>query len=313
MSDATTAWYYDHMGSSKGPFTPDEIRALIRADVLNEHTSVWSELIGEWKPLFRTDLRSLLGERTIQPPPLSSGSPAAPKTRSDEEALASLFDKPGSTSALGTREVPAQLPGVSPYAFASVRDNKFLGKALTWLVALNGGISAFEALTIIKASGGVSGKYQQAAFLDTQDVAALVAIPFLITIVVFLLWKYRSTSNLIALRGPQSVSAAGAVYWYFIPVAWFWKPYQAMRNIALGFGAGPVSAVQKWWAFTLASVFVPLVANASLPDQVTTIEQAQRYIGWSIAIYGVEVAWCYFAAELIKSVNASQSRALGQS
>ena len=52
----------------------------------------------------------------------------------------------------------------------------------------------------------------------------------------FLLWIYSSTSSLTALRGRPSVTPAGAVYWFFVPIAWFWMPLKAIRNFQVGKG-----------------------------------------------------------------------------
>lgn len=44
-----------------------------------------------------------------------------------------------------------------------------------------------------------------------------------------------------------------AVGWYFVPIAWFWKPYQAMREIwqasvnPTSWREQPVTAALHWW------------------------------------------------------------------
>ena len=44
-----------------------------------------------------------------------------------------------------------------------------------------------------------------------------------------------------------------AVGWYFVPIAWFWKPYQAMREIwrasvnPSNWRGAPVSPLLRWW------------------------------------------------------------------
>ena len=41
--------------------------------------------------------------------------------------------------------------------------------------------------------------------------------------------------------------------WYFVPIAWFWKPYQAMREIwrasvnPSDWRGAPVSPLLRWW------------------------------------------------------------------
>jgi hypothetical protein len=54
----------------------------------------------------------------------------------------------------------------------------------------------------------------------------------LTTSILFLMWIYRANSNARQL-GAQGMkfSPGWSVGFYFIPILWFWKPYQAMKEI----------------------------------------------------------------------------------
>ena len=76
----------------------------------------------------------------------------------------------------------------------------------------------------------------------------------LTTAILVLMWIYRANHNARQLGAADMRFTPGwAVGWYFIPIAWFWKPYQAMTEIwrasvnPSDWGATPVSPLLRWW------------------------------------------------------------------
>lgn len=76
----------------------------------------------------------------------------------------------------------------------------------------------------------------------------------LTTMILVLMWTYRANHNARQLGAVDMRFTPGwAVGWYFIPIAWFWKPYQAMTEIwrasvnPSDSGATPVSPLLRWW------------------------------------------------------------------
>lgn len=74
------------------------------------------------------------------------------------------------------------------------------------------------------------------------------------TVILVLSWIFRANHNARQLGAANMRFTPGwAVGWYFIPIAWFWKPYQAMTEIwrasvnPSDWGATPVSPVLRWW------------------------------------------------------------------
>ena len=74
------------------------------------------------------------------------------------------------------------------------------------------------------------------------------------TVILVLSWIYRANHNARQLGAADMRFTPGwAVGWYFIPIAWFWKPYQAMTEIwrasvsPSDWGATPVSPLLRWW------------------------------------------------------------------
>lgn len=81
----------------------------------------------------------------------------------------------------------------------------------------------------------------------------------LTTAVIVSRWIYRANSNARALGASEMAFTPGAaVGWYFVPIANFWKPYQAMREIwkasvsPAGWERQRVSALlPTWWLLAI--------------------------------------------------------------
>lgn len=74
------------------------------------------------------------------------------------------------------------------------------------------------------------------------------------TPILVLTWIYRANHNARQLGAADMRFTPGwAVGWYFIPIAWFWKPYQAMTEIwrasvnPSDWRAVPVLPLLRWW------------------------------------------------------------------
>lgn len=313
MSDGIVSWFYNQDGNTKGPFKPNEIDALIRAGAVDEHTKMWSERVAEWTPLYRTELRALLGDKAIQPPPLSAnpqpprdaaGADVAKANPPPYEAARSPFAQPQVQ-----RTPPAQPNTVS--AARALHDNRSLANVVRGLVWFTGFLALVQAVAIFKTGGGAEGQYRMARQIE-NEFGPFAAIFVVATSVVFLVWKYRATDNLFRFRGAQTITPAGAVYWYFVPVAWFWKPYEAMRNLVDGFGSDDRTGVQAWWLlFWIAAAIAVFIAIVT-PDPVRTVSQARIYAWGCIVMSVVEALWCWVAADLVKSIAAAESKSLNQ-
>lgn len=84
-------------------------------------------------------------------------------------------------------------------------------------------------------------------------VLATIAIG-LATAILVLNWIQRANHNARHLGAADMKYTPGwAVGWYFVPVAWFWKPYQAMKETwrasanPADWRREPVSPLLHWW------------------------------------------------------------------
>ena len=83
----------------------------------------------------------------------------------------------------------------------------------------------------------------------------LTGVPiWLITAILVLTWIHRANHNARQLGAAGMHFTPGwAVGWHFVPIAWFWKPYQAMTEIwrasrnPADWRDEPVSPLLRWW------------------------------------------------------------------
>jgi hypothetical protein len=144
--------------------------------------------------------------------------------------------------------------------------------ALAPIVLVIGSFS-HQTLTKIRDRAYASDELMMAA-AETHDtlttwlgiIQVLVLVP---SGVLILMWIYRANYNARQLGAEEMRNTPGwAVGWYFIPVAFFWKPYQAMKEIWQASAdpsnwkaQNPPGTLPLWWFFWIAS---NLIANASL-------------------------------------------------
>lgn len=109
------------------------------------------------------------------------------------------------------------------------------------LASKNDKASAIAAVDII---GAVSDD----VLSQLQGLAGLVLA------VVFFYWLYRGTQNLQRIGAPLSIWPIGAVGWWFVPIAFFWKPYAALSQLWRGslYGQDWINgqtprALRTWW------------------------------------------------------------------
>jgi hypothetical protein len=262
------------------------------AGVINEHTKVWSADLAEWTALYLTALRPLLGDKPVAPPSLPMQEPQPVAAASPAAALA-----PANHS---TETYP-------------LRDNRMLSRVLCWLLWFYAAFSLFTGIRILRAPGGITGKYVTSKVFENDSfLLAMAALGLLLVAGVFLFWKYRSTVNLFHLRGPQTITPAGAVYWYFVPVAFLWKPYEAMRNLYRGYGAKAAThlVLPLWWLLFWTTNAMAAASSVIFAEPLVTLSQMQAYVWWDVSSYVVEAVASYVAAALVKSISLAEEGAL---
>lgn len=167
-------------------------------------------------------------------------------------------------------------------------------------------LGIYSSEELASAAAEVNNKRQQIIGLFQFSIA-------IATSVLFAIWIYRANFNARQL-GAQGMkfSPGWSIGYYFIPILWFWKPYQAMREIWQASRA-PSSwkSVERgailpwWWSFFL--VFA-ILSNASL--RTTTgakeISEFLTSIGITIAADIVSIPATIIALILVKQIYKMQ-------
>jgi hypothetical protein len=114
-------------------------------------------------------------------------------------------------------------------------------------------------------------------FLPSDAVNAIVglihALLYIILVIIFLRWIYRTNKNLGVLSGqPLRITPGWSVGWYFIPFANLFKPYQAMKEIweISHINQFPTKTILVlWWSCWLISGFLGELAIKFLIEAET--------------------------------------------
>ncbi|WP_419939263.1 DUF4328 domain-containing protein [Candidatus Palauibacter sp.] len=113
-------------------------------------------------------------------------------------------------------------------------------------------VSAWEVAGGLQVGGGEGSREGRTPGAIIWLIAE-IAIG-LTTAILVLAWIFRANHNARQLGAADMHFTPGwAVGWHFVPIAWFWKPYQAMREIwrasvnPSDWRAVPVSPLLPWW------------------------------------------------------------------
>ena len=144
-------------------------------------------------------------------------------------------------------------------------------------------VTIFSIMSGLIAIGLVSqlqaGELVEDSVIDFSDnlegiIALLLFLVTLISVFFYLKWVYRANCNVRELGAKgMNFTPGWSIAWYFVPLAWWWKPYQAMkelwktshapdnwREVTTG------SLLPMWWFFYLASTILSGIYGR-IPDQ----------------------------------------------
>jgi hypothetical protein len=208
-------------------------------------------------------------------------------------------------------------------------DLKKLGSWCVWLMALS---LVFEFITnvhseilldfFVKNDAFHYAEYSDAEFealaswIDLLGTVSVVCfmVPFIIGMVLNLVWIYRASSNAGAIQPEvDRITPKMAVIWNFIPFANLVMPYRAIRELwnstfdpngDIG-RAGP-SFFGLWWAAWLIS---NIVSNNSLKTSMKNdwnVSRLSNTLDW--VTLGLSIIAVIFFIKIIRSVTDEQTR-----
>jgi len=113
-------------------------------------------------------------------------------------------------------------------------------------------VSVWTGVADLQDYGGEESLTGLTVIVILRGVGTLVTVA--ITAILVLTWIHRANHNARQLGAADMKYTPGwAVGWYFVPIAWFWKPYQAMKEVwqasanPSGWHGQTVSPLLHWW------------------------------------------------------------------
>ena len=291
-------WHYAREGQSYGPVSADDLQALIRSGRVTRDTLVWRSGLGEWTAAGASELGALFRD---QPPALPPGQ-ATGRERAHGPAAA--------------------IPGVEPLSD--------LAQTVRWAVYAYMAVSVTGAvvmLDLFQRLTGVDRVLLRIALIEMQMrlsgdqtpfhwVEILYISAFVISGIFILMWKYRACGNLHAVGASGVTIGPGwAVGWYFIPIFWFWKPCQAMAQIARSsqdprhpYTVTALGPVGWWWFLWLASWGMGIVSVVWTQEGIASMTPEPLYLGCLLAMvsYAMQVPLSLTLLSIVKRVTQAQ-------
>jgi hypothetical protein len=240
-------WWYEQAGAQRGPVDPAGMRERVRDGIVTRDTPVWTHGMADWAKAGASALAELFPS---EPAP----TPTQPVAETPSPARAPSTDGAG-----GGRPLQILWAWLRGLLIA------YLVVSIAYLVALGGQIAVLERMRI---GGFGSDDAMMTAATISDGLIALTGLAYFVTFIwcafLWLRLTYRAMRNLHRANAQGlTISPGWAVGWYFIPIAWLWKPLQAVRQIWRSSAAPdrpesvPVPAqIGWWWTFWLVGNFV---------------------------------------------------------
>jgi hypothetical protein len=312
-------WHFVEDGGSVGPVSFDHMRAYLASGRISGQSLVWQQEFGsEWKPLDQVpEFRELLAAAASKPPPVPPGH-AAPPPVFDEDSYRQPPQDPPRTAYAPPNYTYSSPATAAPKAYPIYR-NHGLGTVLMWLFRIE--IIYWVVIAFVPIAWREGGRihfrtleeqYRFTLMMESEGWLLFGAIMTGVPAILFLIWKYRLTANLFTLKGRQSVTPAGAIYWYFVPVAFLWKPYEAMRNLFAAHAPANMQGLAlTWWLLALLATLIgPVVFFILVGNGVRTVSDAQIYVYGTLAINIFSAISVVAGAEVVKLLTAADRKAV---
>ena len=168
--------------------------------------------------------------------------------------------------------------------------------------------SLFEIDLLQRIQDGETVTEAEAASNDNRQaiLGGLFFMSFVVVAIAFLMWINRASKNLSDLgASDQKFSPAGAVVWWFIPIAWLWQPYRVVVEIWVESHPdwiAPPKWFPVWWGAWIVSnwlstislwIFFGNLDDASIDDIIlqSTLEIASDAISIAAALLLIILVW----------------------
>lgn len=140
---------------------------------------------------------------------------------------------------------------------------------------------------------------------------------FLITMILFCVWVFRSNVNIRALGAKGfKVSPSWAVGFFFIPIFNLWKPYEAMNEV--WWASHDISSwqrrknlesniVSRWWFVWVLSLFTEN-ASTQLWEKAEEFSVMTNLTLLDMCVSALSIVSCYTAFVLVDQITSIQTQ-----
>lgn len=131
---------------------------------------------------------------------------------------------------------------------------------------------------------------------------------FIVTVIVFGVWIVRSHKNVRAFGDYPEISPGWALGWFCIPIANFWKPYQAMKQLWQSSlpDRSHAPLLPIWWTFWLLSILVGRV-NFKESMKAETVEELISVSQIQLVNCAVDLPLTALALGIVISISRAQT------
>jgi hypothetical protein len=146
-------------------------------------------------------------------------------------------------------------------------------------------------------------------------IAAAQLVTFVVSGILCLVWIHRMAFNSRIRARYAEYTPGWAVGWYFIPIALWWKPYQAMKEIwknsaeqAGPRGEEPRGLLGWWWTLW---ILVTQVSNAAFRTSLNADTVEGLVTSTTVAVVGdvIQIPLCIVFILIVKRLTAMQEYA----
>ncbi len=156
----------------------------------------------------------------------------------------------------------------------------------------------FGASALYASGGTFSGPQGLRAFVDLARLLVFLAC------CVSLFWIVRASKNAHSFKPRMKISPLWAVGWYLVPVAYLFKPYEAMSEIwdasSTTFRKGVNPLLVSWWICFLLNGFIapPLTFQRGTPVFVP-LQVLSDFAAAVVTVLFASVVWRITAMQLV--------------
>lgn len=192
----------------------------------------------------------------------------------------------------------------------------------TWVWLATDIALILAAIGTINVLGGMGGPIGSVEALKSADAFSSVtgiaySIAFAVAGYMILRWVYLTNRNAQALNPAMTVTPGWAVFWFFIPIANLWKPFDGVRQTWQASAdpqapdAVPIPMVMRmWWGlWIIASIMGNIGSRMSLSAETPQALIAANRI--TVATLPVDIALAIALTTMMRRLSQIQRDAAG--